>query len=100
MIVNRSILALLALAAAVSGCNAVNEQMAYRDRQRRECAAAGGYFEENKIGAPDNYTCKGLAGSPAAPTPPPPANCRTDTKTVNQADGTVVTNSNQVCTSF
>ena len=68
MIINRSAFVLLALAAAMalSGCNAVNEQMAYRDHQRRDCTAAGGYFEDNKIGAPDNYTCKGLPGSPTA----------------------------------
>jgi hypothetical protein len=35
--------------------------MAYRDQQRRDCAPAGGYFEENKIGSPDNYACKGLS---------------------------------------
>ena len=64
MIINRPIFVPLAVAAAIalSGCNAVNEHMAYRDQQRRDCAAGGGYFEENKIGAPDNYTCEGLPG--------------------------------------
>ena len=92
-------LALLA-ATALSGCNAVNEQMAYRDRQRRDCAAAGGYFEENKIGANDNYTCKGLPGSQTPVAPPQPTNCRSDTSTVKHDDGTVETNTNQICTSF
>ncbi len=73
----------LTVAASLSGCNAVQEQMAYRDQQRRDCAAAGGYFEENKIGSPDNYTCKGLLGSrPAASTPP--TNCLSETTTVKQ----------------
>jgi hypothetical protein len=102
VIINRPTFVLLALAAAIalSGCNAVNEQMAYRDHQRRDCAAAGGYFEDNKIGAPDNYTCKGLPGSPTAAAAPPPTNCRAETTTVKHDDGTVETKTNQVCTSF
>jgi hypothetical protein len=100
--IKRPTFMLLALSAAIalSGCNAVNEQMAYRDHQRRDCAAAGGYFEENKIGANDNYTCKGLPGSHTAAAAPPPTNCRTDTNTVKHDDGTVETNTNQICTSF
>jgi hypothetical protein len=102
VIINRPTFVLLALAAAIalSGCNAVNEQMAYRDQQRRDCATAGGYFEENKIGAPDNYTCKGLPGSQTAAAAPPPTNCRTQTATVKHDDGTVETKTNQICTSF
>jgi hypothetical protein len=102
VIINRSAFVLLALAAAMalSGCNAVNEQMAYRDHQRRDCTAAGGYFEDNKIGAPDNYICKGLPGSPTAAAAPPPTNCRTETTTVKHDDGTVETKTNQVCASF
>jgi hypothetical protein len=102
VIINRPSFVLLALAAAIafSGCNAVNEQMAYRDQQRRSCAAAGGYFEENKIGSPDNYTCKSLSGEQTAPMPPRPTNCRTDTATVKHDNGTVETNTNQICTSF
>jgi hypothetical protein len=100
--INRPTFVLLALAAAIalSGCNAVNEQMAYRDQQRRDCAAAGGYFEENKIGAPDNYTCKGLPGCHTPAAAPAPTNCRTETATVKHDDGTVETNTNQTCTSF
>jgi hypothetical protein len=85
---------------ALSSCNAANEQIAYRDHQRRDCAAAGGYFEENKIWANDNYTCKGLPGSQTAAAPPQPTNCRTDTSTVKHDDGTVETKTNQICTSF
>jgi hypothetical protein len=100
VIINRATFAALAAAIALSGCNAVNEQMAYRDHQRRDCAAAGGYFEENKIGANDNYTCKGLPGSQTPVAPPQPTNCRADTSTVKHDDGTVETNTNQICTSF
>jgi hypothetical protein len=52
VIINRPTFVLLGLAAAMalSGCNAVTEQMAYRDQQRRTCAAVGGHFEDNKIG--------------------------------------------------
>ncbi len=90
----------LATVVALSGCNAVNEQMAYRDHQRRDCAAAGGYFEENKIGANDNYTCKGLPGSQTAAAAPPPTNCRAETSAVKHDDGAVETKTDQVCTSF
>jgi hypothetical protein len=102
VIINRPTFMLLGLAAAMalSGCNAVNEQMAYRDQQRRSCAAVGGYFEDNKIGSPDNYTCKGLPAGQTAAAAPPPTNCRTDTATVKHDDGTVETNTNQICTSF
>jgi hypothetical protein len=80
------------------------EQTAYRDRQRRDCTFAGGYFEENKPGAADNYTCKGLPGNQTVSTAPaptaPPTNCRTETTTVKRSDGTEETKTNQVCSSF
>jgi hypothetical protein len=87
-------------ATALAGCNSVNEQIAYRNQQRKDCAAAGGYFEENKIGSSDNYTCKGPGGGPTMAGPPPPTNCRTETSSVKRDDGSVETNTNQVCTSF
>jgi hypothetical protein len=91
----------LAVAASLSGCNAAKEQMAFRDQQRRDCAAAGGYFEENKIGSPDNYTCKGPGAGPvASPTPAAPTNCRTETTTAKHDDGTQETRTNQICSSF
>jgi hypothetical protein len=74
--------------------------MAYRDQQRRDCAAAGGYFEENKIGSPDNYACKGLPGGLPVASAPPPTNCRTQTISVKHDDGTEETKTNQVCSSF
>jgi hypothetical protein len=96
---NRSICALAGLvlaATALSSCEMANEQMAYRDQQRRDCAAAGGYFEENKVGSPDNYTCKGVHGGGQTP----PTHCHTKTTTTTAPDGTVQTNSTQVCTSL
>ena len=100
--IRRPILALLGLAVAtsLSGCNAAQEHMAYRDQQRRDCAAAGGYFEENKIGSPDNYTCKGLPGGLPAASAAAPTNCRTQTISVKHDDGTEETKTDQVCSSL
>jgi hypothetical protein len=97
-------LALVVVAPLLSGCGMAEEQTAYRSQQRQECVAAGGYFEENKIGAPDNYTCKNLRGSPPvavapARTPAPATNCQTNTTTTKNPDGSVETKTSQVCSS-
>ena len=91
--------------ASLAGCqSAVKEQEAYMDRQRRDCEIAGGYFETNKPGAPDNYTCKGVGNQANDDdnnaSSNPPTKCRTTTSTVVQDDGTEVTKSDQVCSSI
>lgn len=92
---------LMLAAAMVSGCEMAEQQAAYRQQQRQDCMAAGGYFEENKVGSPDNYTCKGAHGTrPVIIAPAPPTNCHTQTTTIRNSDGTEVTKSSQVCSSF
>jgi hypothetical protein len=89
-------------ATVVAGCSDMSDmaakQQAYVDQQRRDCTAAGGYYETNKTGQADNYTCKNMHGGPSAS--PPPQHCHTKTSTVTNPDGSTSTNSTQVCTSF
>jgi hypothetical protein len=56
--------------------------------------------KKNKIGSPDNYTCKRLPGGLPAASAAAPTNCRTQTISVKHDDETEETKTNRVCSSF
>lgn len=94
-------LAALTMASALAGCELADEQMAYVDQQRRDCVAAGGYYESNDIGSPDNYSCKGVRDDGMVTlAPPQPTECRTKTTTVQKKDGSVETRTRETCSSI